>query len=203
MISYILFKLINKWYFHGKTSFCRRQVTIGKKSKFYPEAKVFNTQNRKEKIVIGENTHIRGELFIWPNSNGIYIGNNSYVGHNTLITAAEKIIIGNNVLISHNVNIIDTDSHEINYKEREIGYLNLLKNGLPTEMGNVKTSPIVIEDYAWISFNVCILKGVTIGKGAIIGAGSVVTKNVPSFTLYAGNPAKFIRNINSSLATPI
>jgi acetyltransferase-like isoleucine patch superfamily enzyme len=182
-------------YSHLIANECKQQVIIGKKSKFYSEAKVINTQKQKNKIVIGENTHIRGELLIWPNSNGIFIGNNSYIGHNTIIRAAERIIIGNSVLISHNVNIIDTNSHEINYKEREIGYLNLQKNGLPVKMGNVETSPITIEDHAWISYNVCILKGVTIGKGAIIGAGSVVTKDVPPFTLYAGNPAKFIRSL--------
>jgi acetyltransferase-like isoleucine patch superfamily enzyme len=191
----ILYKLINKWYFHEKISLCCKQVTIGKNSKFYPEAEVVNTQKQKNKIVIGENTHIRGKLLIWPNSSGISIGNNSYIGHNTIITAAERIIIGNSVLISHNANIIDTNSHEINYKEREIGYLNLLKNGLPIEMKNIETSPIIIEDHVWISYNVCVLKGVTIGRGAIIGAGSIVTKDVPPFTLYAGNPAKFIRNL--------
>jgi acetyltransferase-like isoleucine patch superfamily enzyme len=59
---------------------------------------------------------------------------------------------------------------------------------------NVETKPIIIEDYAWISFNVSILKGVRIGQGAIIGAGSVVTNDVEAFTLVAGNPAKFIKN---------
>jgi acetyltransferase-like isoleucine patch superfamily enzyme len=192
---HLLFKLINKWYFHEKISLCIRQVTIGKNSRFYPEAEVLNLQNRKDKIVIGENTHIRGELLIWPYGNGISIGNNSYVGKNTIIRAAEKIIIGSNVLISHNVMIIDSNSHEIDHIERAEGFKRLIKEGLPTEKGNVKNAPIIIEDYVWISYNVCILKGVTIGKGAIIGAGSVVTKNVPPFTLYAGNPAKFIRDI--------
>ena len=54
---------------------------------------------------------------------------------------------------------------------------------------------MIIKDYAWISYNACILKGVTIGEGAIIGAGSVVTKDVPAWTVVAGNPAKIVRHI--------
>jgi acetyltransferase-like isoleucine patch superfamily enzyme len=192
----ILFKLISKWYLYEKSRLCKKQVTIGKNSKFYPKAEVHNMQKQRDKIIIGENTHIRGELLIWPYGNGISIGNNSYIGENVTIRAAEKIIIGNSVLISHNVTIIDSDSHELDYIERDEGFKRMLIEGHPLSKGNVMVTPIIIEDHAWISYNVCILKGVTIGKGAIIGAGSVVTKDVPPFTLYAGNPAKFIRNID-------
>ncbi len=62
--------------------------------------------------------------------------------------------------------------------------------------GNIITSPIVIKDYAWISFGSTVLKGVTIGKGAIVAAGSVVTRDVPDWTVVAGNPAKNIKTLN-------
>ena len=57
--------------------------------------------------------------------------------------------------------------------------------------------PIVIEDKAWIGINSTILPGVRIGYGAIVGAGSVVTKDVPPMTVVAGNPAKFIKKIET------
>jgi acetyltransferase-like isoleucine patch superfamily enzyme len=53
----------------------------------------------------------------------------------------------------------------------------------------------MISDFVWIGANVIILKGVTIGEGAIVGAGSVVTKDVPPYTIVAGNPARIIREI--------
>jgi putative colanic acid biosynthesis acetyltransferase WcaF len=55
------------------------------------------------------------------------------------------------------------------------------------------TSPIVIEDHAWVAADVFIGMGVTIGQGAVVGARSSVFKNVEPWTIVGGNPAKFIR----------
>ena len=52
-----------------------------------------------------------------------------------------------------------------------------------------------IKEGAFIGTRCLILKGVTIGKGAVVGAGSVVTKDIPDGEIWAGNPAKFIRNV--------
>jgi len=58
---------------------------------------------------------------------------------------------------------------------------------------NLIKKRVVIEEYCWIGRDVLILPGVTIGKGSIIAAGSVVTKDVPAFSVYGGNPAKLIK----------
>ena len=63
------------------------------------------------------------------------------------------------------------------------------------DWGCVNSQPIVIEDDAWIGMNCIILKGVTVGRGAVVGAGSVVTKDVPPWTLVAGNPARVIKEL--------
>ena len=60
----------------------------------------------------------------------------------------------------------------------------------------VNTKPITIKDKVWIGMNVIILKGVTIGEGAVIGAGSVVTQDVPAWSVVAGNPAKVVKRIS-------
>ncbi|MEO8253405.1 MAG: acyltransferase [Flavobacterium sp.] len=163
---------------------------------FYAESEIENQQNKPYAIKVGKNTHIRGKLMVFGYGGNIIIGDNSYVGKYSNIWSAEQIEIGDNVLISHNVNIIDTNSHEIGYLERAEAFCSLIKDGPPSiNKFKVPTSKIIIEDYVWISFNVILLKGVTIGKGAIIAAGSVVTKDVAPFTMVAGNPAKFIKNI--------
>lgn len=174
---------------------CIAWVTIGNASKFYEEAKVFNLGQDKALIVIGDDTHIRGELLTFANGGKIKIGSNCYIGEGSRIWSADEIVIGDNVLISHNCNIIDTNSHEMDYLERAEGYRNIIKKGHTKEKNNVLHNSILIDDYAWISYNVSILKGVKIGKGAIIGAGSVVTKDVPEFTIATGNPAIHIRKM--------
>jgi acetyltransferase-like isoleucine patch superfamily enzyme len=59
----------------------------------------------------------------------------------------------------------------------------------------VSTAPIVIDDDVWIGGNAVILPGVHIGRHSVVGAGSVVTKDVPPYTVVAGNPARVLRQI--------
>jgi acetyltransferase-like isoleucine patch superfamily enzyme len=176
---------------------CTSLVTMSDRAYFYEQATVSNFQNDKSKIQIGINTHIRGDLIIFGYGGNISIGNDSFVGENSHIWSGDKIEIGNDVLISHNVNIIDTNSHEIDALERRQGTLQILYKGHPKDKGTIQTKPIKICNHVWINFNSIVLKGVTIGEGAIIAAGSVVTKDVPPYTLIAGNPAIVIKKLNS------
>lgn len=169
--------------------------SMADKAIFYPEAQVINLQKDAAIITIDEYSHIRGELLVFAYGGEIKIGKNTYVGAGVKIWSGESICIGDNVLISHNVNIIDSNSHEIDYIERANTTTKIFNEGHPTQKGNVQTSQIIINNYAWINFNACILKGVTIGEGAIIAAGAVVTKDVPAFALVAGNPAVFVKSL--------
>ncbi|HAJ60189.1 MAG TPA: hypothetical protein DCP31_13785, partial [Cyanobacteria bacterium UBA8543] len=56
--------------------------------------------------------------------------------------------------------------------------------------------PIRIERNVWIGFDACVLPGVTIGEGAIVGARSVVTQDVPPYSVVAGNPARLIKKLD-------
>ena len=60
----------------------------------------------------------------------------------------------------------------------------------------ITTSPIIIEDDVWIGANSVILACTRIGKHSLIGAGSVVTKNIPDYSVAVGNPAKIIKQYN-------
>ncbi len=169
--------------------------STSEKNTFVEIAKVFNFQNDPSKIVVKKDTRICGELLIFAYGGNITVGENSYIGENSRIRSGEEIYIGNNVLISHNVNICDTNSHEIDPMERADGYRSLILNGHAKQKGSIETKAIRIEDYAWINFNATILKGVTIGEGAIVAANSVVTKDVPRYTLVAGSPAKVVKTL--------
>ena len=175
---------------------CKNDVIFRKGARFTMTAKVENISKNRDNIIIGENTIIEGRLLTFNYGGKIVIGKNVYVGVGSNIWSGEYVEIGNNVLISHNVNIIDTNSHELNHIERAERYENLIKKGHPKDKASIITGKIIIEDYAWISFGVIILKNVKIGKGAIVAAGSIVTKDVVPYTLVAGNPAIFIKYLN-------
>jgi acetyltransferase-like isoleucine patch superfamily enzyme len=181
---------------NAKIYYNSRSLILGAGSMLYKETVIYNLCGDINTIIVGKNTHVRGELLTLAYGGKIEIGDNSFIGTGSRIWSGEKISIGSNVLVSHNVNIIDTDSHEINHIERAEGYKNLFKNGYPKEKGSIKTDKITIHNYVWISFNASIMKGVTIGEGAIIGANSVVTKDIPPYSLAVGNPARVIKKLN-------
>jgi acetyltransferase-like isoleucine patch superfamily enzyme len=109
------------------------------------------------------------------------VGEKTYIGEmNNIRCGGSSIIIGNKCLISQHVNIIGVN-HSI-LKEQNI---------VDQPWDNIKAG-IIIEDDVWIGCGTTILPGVSIGKGAIVAAGSIVTKNVASYTIVAGNPAKVI-----------
>lgn len=110
--------------------------------------------------------------------NGILELGTGYANYGTQIRCADSISIGDNVAIANGVVIMDSDFHTIEYA------------GGGT---NATTGKIRIEDEVWIGRESLILKGVTIGKGAIVAANSVVTRDVPPYSIVGGNPARVIR----------
>jgi acetyltransferase-like isoleucine patch superfamily enzyme len=178
-----------------KVKLATQNCITGDKTIVLHDARVLNFQNNPSKIKIGDSCTIRGELFINGYGGKITIGNYSSVGEFARIWSAAEVTIGNSVHISHGVNIIDNNTHSINYKERHEEYIEIFNKGNIKTQGNIAAAPIIIEDNVWISFNASVLKGVTIGKGAIIAANSLVTKDVPPFTLVGGNPAVFIKSL--------
>ncbi|MBD2129908.1 acyltransferase [Microcoleus sp. FACHB-1] len=112
---------------------------------------------------------------------------------NGTLIAAQRINIGDDVLIAGGVTIVDHNAHSLSFSQRSEDVVNW-KIG-KKDWTNVKIAPVTISNKVWIGFNSIILKGVRIGEGAVVGAGSVVTKDVPAWTVVAGNPARVIREI--------
>jgi len=145
---------------------------------------------------IGEGTIIDGTILTEKSDAKITLGKDTYIGGSHLISAYE-IEIGDDVLISWGCWIYDHNSHALAWSERK----NDVKDhyhGRKKDWSCVKSAKVTICDKAWIGFNAIILKGVTVGEGAIVASGSVVSKDVPSWTIVGGNPAKIIRDISES-----
>lgn len=128
--------------------------------------------NIGKQFVIGKNSYIDKKNF--KAGYHVYVGPNNYISSNT--------ILGNFVMISDRVHIIGHD-----HIFEEIGKPTILA-------GRPKNQPeTILEDDVWIGHAVTIIRGVKIGEGSIVGANSLVTKDIPSYSIYGGVPAKFIR----------
>lgn len=120
------------------------------------------------------------------NWNNVVIGNDVYINEGALLLSTRaKIIIGDHVMFGPNVTII-TGNHKIDV----VGKFMTEINDAEKDADNDKD--VVLKGDNWIGANVTLLKGVTIGYGSVVGAGSIVTKDVPPFTIVGGCPAKII-----------
>ena len=142
----------------------------------------------RQGIIFGEKVSIGRFAMIRPSGyygreigEGLRMGNNSNIGAYCYIGCSGKIEIGNNVLMGPRVSIL-AENHNFSDTEQ------------PMKRQGVTREPIVVEDDCWIASGSIILAGVTIGKGSIVAAGSVVTKDVPPYSIVAGSPARIIRN---------
>jgi acetyltransferase-like isoleucine patch superfamily enzyme len=150
---------------------------------------------------IGDDSILDCKVIFETHTGQVKVGNNAYIGASNIICKS-KVEFGDNVFVAWGCYFYDHDSHSIDYREREKDITQQLldyragKHFIENKNWEVvNTKPITIEANAWIGMNCIILKGVTIGEGAIIGAGSVVTRNIPAWTVAGGNPAKIIKEI--------
>ncbi len=119
----------------------------------------------------------------------ISVGEKFYAIFKFTVLDSCPVTIGYNVYIGPNVNIV-TALHYLDPVPRRMLYRD---DGSPYDIEFGK--PITIGNDCWIASNVVICAGVTIGDNCVIGAGSVVTRDIPSNTLAAGNPCRVIREL--------
>jgi len=123
------------------------------------------------KIGNGSTIHTGARFY---NPRNIEIGDDSIVGEGAVLDGRDTLIIGNHVDIASEVMIYNSE-HDVQDSAFQ-----------------AKTAPVEISDYVFIGPRAIILPGIKIGKGAVVGAGAVVTKDVESFTIVGGVPAKVI-----------
>lgn len=183
--------LLNLYTIFAKKNFCH----FGKKSIIKP---FLNTANAS-KIYVGDNvdigsfcritvsTQFAGIKCKSKNKIIIKIGNNVDVGNNTFISGNNDIQIGDHVIMAPYVFITDHE-HQTDNIDKDLHHQSLTNNGY-----------VHIEDNVFIGTKASILKNVTIGRHSTIGANSVVTKDIPPFSIVVGNPAKIIKQYDIKL----
>jgi len=160
------------------------------------------------RVVIGDGSVLDCGIVLERATGKVRIGDNTFVGRSQIV-CAEQVEIGSDVLMAWGCTIVDHDSHSI-YWEQRMRDVADWREGMRSgpagaaarkDWTHVAVAPVRIGDKAWIGLRVIILKGVTIGEGAVVGAGSVVTRDVPAWTVVAGNPARPIKRLPRTAAT--
>ena len=132
-------------------------------------------------FVLGDNSTIEDFCTINNGVGDVLIGNRTRIGMSNVLIG--PVTIGNDVILAQNI-VMSGLNH---------GYEDIR---IPIYKQPVTKKKITVEDEAWIGANVVVVAGVTIGRHAVIAAGSVVTKDVPPFSVAAGNPARVIKQYN-------
>jgi len=142
------------------------------------DVKIFNFVNAYG-CEIGDRTKVGTFVEI---QKGAFIGSDCKISSHSFI--CEGVTIGDRVFIGHNVTFIN---------DKYPAATN--PDGSMQTDADWSVIPIVVEEGVSIGSSVTVLCGVTIGKNAVVGAGSVVTKDIPPFQVWMGNPARFLKNV--------
>lgn len=142
---------------------------------------------RKNKVHIDRDVFLSYKSLIFAKT---FIGANTGITGKIVIKGEAEVLIGRFCALGSDIKII-THNHKINSANLQISLARkeFKQNLIDTNKGGVK-----IGNNVWIGDSAIILPGVNIGHGAVIGAGSIVTKSVPAFSVYAGNPARLIKH---------
>lgn len=171
-----------RWYWKKK---------LGAMGKHWNKGKYVTLQN-PQCLFFGDNVGIGKYAYFMPCCKflgteyhpKITIGEGAWIGIRNSFAAIYGITIGRNVLFAGYVHVTD-HSHGYEDVTKPISKQPLISKG-----------PVVIEDNCWLGFNSEILSGVHIGRNSVVAAHAVVTKDVPPYSIVAGNPAKIVKQYN-------
>ena len=173
----------------------RRRCEAGEGVVFHPGARIDNNRPESRAICIGAESHIRGQLLTFAHGGRIELGSWCYLGEHSRVWSGLSVSIGHRVLLSHNVNVFDNLTHPLSASARHEQFRAIVKHGHPDSI-DLGERAVIIEDDVLVGCLSVVLPGVHIGRGAVIGAGSIVTSDVPPWTIFAGNPARMVRELS-------
>jgi acetyltransferase-like isoleucine patch superfamily enzyme len=155
------------------------RISCGKKLVLMPNVDIRLCDNAK--LIIGDHCSIDSYVYLQltkPEPT-VILGDYVSIGRGTVIAAKKLIQIGAYTQIGPFCQIND-QSHDFKRDELIMNQKAIIK-------------PVVIGKDCWFGSGVRIVMGVTIGDGVVVGAGSIVTKDIPAYQVWAGNPARFIK----------
>lgn len=170
-------------------------ASIGPNVKLGLDARMINLGAPEQAVLEGDCV-VRGCLRLEPQGR-MRIGSFVYVGDGAIVSAQSEVTIGEATLLAHGVMVFDNNSHPINPHAREIQFRRMVGVKDRYTPIVVDAAPVRIGRRCWIGMNAMVMKGVSIGDDTIVAAGSVVTADLPSGVVAAGNPARVLRELTA------
>lgn len=138
---------------------------------------------REGRLEIGPHAVFEPGVWITSDTGRIVIGAGALLNLNVMVAAVERTEIGDHCMLANGCLITDAN-HRFDDPQRPVPWQGFTTKG-----------PTILEDNVWLGANVVVTSGVRIGRRSVIGANSVVTADVPPFSVAAGAPAKVLRQI--------
>ena len=146
---------------------------------------------RDGRLEIGAGTLLEPNVWITaPDPARVRIGAGSFLNIGVMVAAMELVEIGDHCMLANGCFVTDAN-HRFDDPDKPVPWQGFTTRG-PTRIG----------DNVWFGANVVVTSGVTIGERCVIGANSVVTQDIPAFSVAAGAPAKVLREVHKSVASP-
>jgi acetyltransferase-like isoleucine patch superfamily enzyme len=140
---------------------------------------------REGRLLVGAGTLLEPNVWITaPGEARVHIGEGSFLNLNVMVAAVELVEIGDHCMFANGCFITD-GNHRFDDPDKPVPWQGFRTKG-PTRVG----------DNVWCGANVVITSGVTVGERCVIGANSVVTEDVPAFSIAAGVPAKVLKPVD-------
>jgi acetyltransferase-like isoleucine patch superfamily enzyme len=140
---------------------------------------------REGRLEVGEHTLLEPNVWLTaPDDARIRIGSGTFLNIGVMVAAVDLVEIGDHCMFANGCFVTD-GSHRFDDSERPVPWQGFTSKG-PTRIG----------DNVWCGANVVVTSGVTIGERCVIGANSVVTRDIPAFSIAAGIPARVLRPID-------
>ena len=130
----------------------------------------------------GHTTFAAGSVLEAPT---LTLGDETNISYGTVISVSQSVTLGSHVRLADGCYITDNPGHPLDAERR--------RRHEPVDRDQIK--PVVIEDDVWLGTRVTVMPGVRIGRGTVVGTGSVVTRDLPPYSLAVGNPARVVRSL--------
>lgn len=136
---------------------------------------------RERRLEIGPHAYFEPGVWLTSDEGRIRIGGGTLLNLNVMIAALNQVEIGEHCMLANGCLVTDAN-HRFDDPDRPVPWQGFTSKG-----------PTVLGDNVWLGANVVVTSGVRIGRRCVVGANSVVTRDLPEFSVAAGAPARVLR----------